>query len=52
MSTKPGKAQAQLRDLGRLGRWMDAEEVEVGAVTVASIDSTPVFDPDNTRVRS
>ena len=28
-----------LKDLGRLGRWMDAEGIEIGAVTVASIES-------------
>jgi len=31
--------RGMLKDLGRLGRWMDSEGVEVGAVTVASIES-------------
>jgi len=28
-----------LKDLGRLGRWMDVEEVAIGAVDIASIES-------------
>jgi site-specific recombinase XerD len=35
----PLTVRLMLNDLGRLGRWMDAEGVEVGAVTVASIES-------------
>ena len=35
----PKTVRMMLKDLGRLGRWMDAEEVGVGAVTVASIES-------------
>jgi site-specific recombinase XerD len=35
----PQTVRAMLKDLGTLGRWMDAEGVEVGALTVASIES-------------
>lgn len=35
----PQTVRMMLKDLGRLGRWMDAEGVEVGAATVASIES-------------
>lgn len=35
----PQTVRAMLKDLGRLGRWMDAEEVEIGTVDVASIES-------------
>ena len=35
----PQTVRLMLKDLGRLGRWMDAEGIEIGAVTVASIES-------------
>jgi site-specific recombinase XerD len=35
----PQTVRAMLKDLGSLGRWMDAECVEVGALTVAAIES-------------
>jgi site-specific recombinase XerD len=35
----PQTVRAMLKDLGSLGRWMDAETVEVGALTVAAIES-------------
>ena len=35
----PQTVRAMLKDLGSLGRWMDAESVEVGALTVAAIES-------------
>lgn len=35
----PQTVRAMLKDLGSLGRWMDAESVEVGAVTVTAIES-------------
>jgi len=35
----PETVRAMLKDLGRLGRWMDSEGVEIGAVTVAVIES-------------
>ena len=35
----PQTVRAMLKDLGRLGRWMDSEGVEIGAVTVAVIES-------------
>lgn len=28
-----------LRDLSRLGRWMDAEDVQIGALTVTGVES-------------
>ena len=38
----PQSVRLMLRDMRRLGRWLDAEGVEVGAVTVASVESVPV----------
>jgi site-specific recombinase XerD len=35
----PQTVRMMLKDLGRLGRWMDVEEVEIGTVDVASIES-------------
>lgn len=35
----PETVRAMLKDLGRLGRWMDSEGVEIGAVTIAVIES-------------
>jgi site-specific recombinase XerD len=35
----PQTVRMMLKDLGRLGRWMDAEGVEVGALTVIAIES-------------
>ena len=35
----PQTVRMMLKDLGRLGRWMDSEGVAVGAVDVASIES-------------
>ena len=35
----PQTVRMMLKDLGRLGRWMDAEGVEVGALTVPAIES-------------
>lgn len=35
----PQTVRAMLKDLGSLGRWMDGEGVEVGALTVAAIES-------------
>ena len=35
----PQTVRPMLKDLGRLGRWMDSEDVEVGAVTIAAIES-------------
>ena len=35
----PQTVRLMLKDLGRLGRWMDAEGIEIGALTVASIES-------------
>ncbi|MDQ6805047.1 MAG: tyrosine-type recombinase/integrase [Actinomycetota bacterium] len=35
----PQTVRAMLKELGSLGRWMDAEGVSVGAVTVTSIES-------------
>ena len=35
----PQTVRAMLKDLGSLGRWMDAESVEVGALTVSAIES-------------
>ena len=35
----PQTVRMMLKDLGRLGRWMDAEGVEVGALTVTAIES-------------
>lgn len=35
----PQTVRAMLKDLGRLGRWMESEGVEIGAVDVASIES-------------
>jgi site-specific recombinase XerD len=35
----PQTVRAMLKDLGSLGRWMDAEGVEVGALTIAAIES-------------
>jgi site-specific recombinase XerD len=34
----PKTARWMLRDLARLGRWMDTEDVEIGSVTVAMIE--------------
>jgi site-specific recombinase XerD len=35
----PQTIRVMLKDLGSLGRWMDAERVEVGALTIAAIES-------------
>lgn len=35
----PKTARWMLRDLSRLGRWMDAEDVAVGVLTVSGVDS-------------
>ena len=35
----PKTVRMMLRDLSRLGRWMDAEDVEIGALTVTSVES-------------
>lgn len=35
----PKTARWMLRDLSRLGRWMDAEDVAIGALTVTGVDS-------------
>lgn len=35
----PQTARMMLRDLSRLGRWMDAEDVQIGALTVTDIES-------------
>lgn len=35
----PQTVRNMLKDFGRLGRWMDAEDVEVGALSVAGIES-------------
>lgn len=35
----PQIARMMLRDLSRLGRWMDAEDVQIGALTVTDIES-------------
>ena len=35
----PQTVRGMLKELGSLGRWMDAERVEVGALTVAAIES-------------
>jgi site-specific recombinase XerD len=35
----PQTVRAMLKEFGSLGRWMDAESVEVGALTVAAIES-------------
>ena len=35
----PQTVRPMLRDLGRLGRWMGSEDVEVGALTIAAIES-------------
>ena len=35
----PQTVRAMLKDLGSLGRWMDVESVEVGALTVTAIES-------------
>jgi hypothetical protein len=35
----PLTVRMMLRDLGRLGRWMDAEDVEIGALTVTGVES-------------
>jgi site-specific recombinase XerD len=35
----PQTVRMMLKDLGRLGRWMDAEGVEVGSLTVTAIES-------------
>src|SRR5450631_201173 len=35
----PQTVRAMLKELGSLGRWMDAEGVEVGALTVTGIES-------------
>ena len=35
----PQTVRMMLKDLGRLGRWMDGEGVEVGALTVIAIES-------------
>lgn len=34
----PQTARMMLRDLSRLGRWMDAEEVMIGALTVSDVE--------------
>ena len=34
----PQTVRLMLKDLGRLGRWMDANGVEIGAVDFASIE--------------
>jgi site-specific recombinase XerD len=34
----PQTARFMLRDLSRLGRWMDAEDVEIGALTVTGVE--------------
>ena len=35
----PQTVRAMLKELGNLGRWMDAESVETGALTVSAIES-------------
>ena len=35
----PQTVRWMLRDLGRLGRWMDAEDVQIGALTVTGVES-------------
>ena len=35
----PKTVRWMLRDLSRLGRWMDAEDVQIGALTVAGVES-------------
>lgn len=35
----PQTVRLMLKDLGRLGRWMDSEGVEIGAVNVAVVES-------------
>jgi site-specific recombinase XerD len=35
----PQTARMMLRDLSRLGRWMDAEDVEIGGLTVTDVES-------------
>ena len=35
----PKTVRWMLRDLSRLGRWMDAEDVEIGALSVAGVES-------------
>jgi site-specific recombinase XerD len=35
----PQTVRPMLKDLGRLGRWMEREDVEVGALTIAAIES-------------
>jgi site-specific recombinase XerD len=35
----PQSARFMLRDLSRLGRWMDAEDVQIGALTVSCVES-------------
>lgn len=35
----PQTVRSMLRELARLGRWMDAEDVEVGALTITAIES-------------
>lgn len=35
----PKTVRWMLRDISRLGRWMDAEEVEIGALTVTHVES-------------
>ena len=35
----PQTVRVMLRDLSRLGRWMDAEDVEIGALTVTGVES-------------
>ena len=35
----PQTVRAMLKDFGSLGRWMDAESVEVGALTISAIES-------------
>lgn len=34
----PQTARMMLRDLSRLGRWMDAEDVQIGALTVTDVE--------------
>ena len=35
----PQTVRMMLRDLSRLGRWMDAEDVEIGGLTVTGVES-------------
>src|ERR1035441_6963108 len=46
----PQTVRAMLKDLGSLGRWMDVESVEVGALTVTAIESFLAAGPDGSGV--